>query len=170
MLFSSDVRSMQPPSQANVLVLFVYGTLKCGFDNHGGFCDGALQIEDATVYGDLYDLPFGFPALVVPEATVEAIGTTDPNLDVATQHRLSRSPPHHSQNRGPRAFGELLTFNDPGDRLPKLDHLEGFDPDGRSLYRRILVPVETANLTTLAWTYAIKEPTGTHLPDGRWPS
>ncbi len=167
---SLDAKEMKPSSQENILALFVYGTLKCGFSNHDGFCDGALEIEDAAVYGDLYDLPFGFPALVVPEKTIQATGTAEPNLDVATQHQLGSSASQQSQESGPQAFGELLTFNDPEDRLPKLDHLEGFDPGGRSLYRRVLVPVKTARRNTMAWTYSIEKPTGTHLPEGSWPS
>lgn len=150
--------------------LFAYGTLKCGFSNHDTFCQNALRIEDATVYGELYDLPFGFPALVVPENDVRATGTRDPARDVATQHRLNETPIVPPPGGAPRVFGELLNLEDPGDRLPKLDHLEGFEPGGRSLYRRILVPVETATRNVLAWAYAIEGPTGTHLPGGRWPS
>ena len=154
----------------NTFFLFVYGTLKCGFENHAGFCEGALHTEDAIVCGDLYDLPFGFPALVVPQEAIRATGTTDPNLDVATQHHLNGTSTEPPKEGSPQAFGELLTFDDPGDRLPKLDHLEGFDPEGQSLYRRVLIPAETETGSVLAWAYAIEKPTGTHLPGGRWPS
>ncbi len=64
----------------------------------------------------------------------------------------------------------MFTFDDPEARLPELDHLEGFDPEGQSLYRRVLAPIEAATGSTLAWAYAIEKPTGTHLPGGRWPS
>ena len=150
--------------------LFVYGTLKCGFSNHHGFCEGVLQVEEAFVPGDLYDLPFGFPALVVPEDTIRATGTSDPIQDVIIQRRLNESPVALPQDGSPQAFGELLTFEDPVDRLPKLDHLEGFDPAGQSLYRRVLIPVETATRRIHAWAYTIEKPTGAHLPGGRWPS
>lgn len=158
----------QPPVE-KPFALFVYGTLKCGFGNHDRFCRGVLSIEEAAVCGELYDLPFGFPALVVAEDFVWTIGTGDPTQDAATQHRLNEA--HTSLPAdGPRAFGELLAFDDPEERLPGLDHLEGFDPRGSSLYRRVLVPVETNTHTLLAWTYAIEKPTGTHLPGGHWPS
>lgn len=160
---------MEPSRQEGIFFLFVYGTLKLGFRNHAGFCDGVLEIEEAVVRGDLYDLPFGFPALVVPEVTVQAIGTKDTNLDVDTQRQLSKPDQKRSADTAPQAFGELLTFDDPAIRLPKLDYLEGFDPNGRSLYRRVLIPVETATRNVMAWAYATKKPAGTHLPGGRWP-
>jgi gamma-glutamylcyclotransferase (GGCT)/AIG2-like uncharacterized protein YtfP len=165
-----EVEDAHQQSPQKPLVLFVYGTLKCGFDNHASFCEGVLGIEKAAVYGKLYDLPFGFPALVVPQETIHATGTKDPTLDVATQHQLDGIATVTSENGGPQAFGELLTFDDPVDRLPKLDHLEGFDPEGQSLYRRVLVPVGTKTHTVLAWTYAIEKPAGTHLPGGHWPA
>ena len=149
--------------------LFVYGTLKCGFGNHDRFCRGVLSIEEASVCGALYDLPFGFPALVVPEDFVWTLGTGDPVQDAATQRNLDEPNVPLPTDR-PRAFGELLTFDDPEARVPGLDHLEGFDPEGGSLYRRVLVPVETDARTLLAWTYAIERPTGTHLPGGHWPA
>lgn len=157
------------PSEEHTFFLFVYGTLKCGYSNHDAFCKDALNIEKASVGGDLYDLPFGFPALVVAEDTVLAAGTRDPAYDVATQHTLNRKPVVPLRDESPRVFGELFTLQSPGDRLPKLDHLEGFDPEGQSLYRRVLIPVETGARNILAWTYTIEKPTGTRLPDGRWP-
>ena len=161
---------MKLPPEENTFVLFVYGTLKCGYENHSAFCRDALQIEEAAVYGDLYDLPFGFPALVVPQDTVRATGTTNPTQDVITQRRLNKTPSAPLSGNGPQATGELLTLDDPGDRLPKLDYLEGFDPEGHSLYRRVLIPVNTTTQSVLAWAYAIAKPTGTHLPGGRWPA
>jgi gamma-glutamylcyclotransferase (GGCT)/AIG2-like uncharacterized protein YtfP len=151
-------------------LLFVYGTLKCGYGNHDRFCKGVLQIEEAAVFGGLYDLPFGFPALVVPDETIRATGTTNPAQDITTQHRLNEAFAASPQDSGSQAFGELLSFDDPEKWLPKLDHLEGFVPGEHSLYRRVLIPVETATRTVLAWAYAIEKPTGTHLPGGSWPA
>jgi gamma-glutamylcyclotransferase (GGCT)/AIG2-like uncharacterized protein YtfP len=51
-------------------------------------------------------------------------------------------------------YGELLTFDDPENRLPAIDGLEGFRPGGSSLYRRVLVPVLTDSSGELAWVYA----------------
>ena len=161
---------MEQGSSGELFALFVYGTLKCGFENHDAFCKGALRIEEATVGGELYDLPFGFPALVVPRDTIRGTGTANPIQDVATQRRLNRTASAPPRDVGPRAFGELLTLDDPDVRLPKLDQLEGFTPGSQSLYQRVLVPVETASHSLLAWAYATGKPTGTRLPDGRWPS
>ncbi len=160
---------MSRPFREHAFFLFVYGTLKCGFENHDKFCQDALEIEEASVCGRLYDLPFGFPALLVPEETIHAAGTKDAIFDAATQHRLNKTAPILFRDE-PRAFGELLTFDDPEERLPLLDRLEGFDPKGRSLYRRALIPAETATRSILVWTYVIEKPTGTHLPGGHWPA
>ena len=161
----------RPSRDAAALVtLFFYGTLKRGHANHHRFCRGALHVEVATVRGWLYDLPFGFPALVVPEEDVSATGSADPIHDASEQQRLNDTGVHRSD--GPRVFGELFTFDDPEERLPALDRLEGFDPDGGpNLYRRVLVPVETAQRAHVsAWVYAIEKPSGVYLPAGRWPS
>lgn len=59
--------------------MFFYGTLKRGGRNHDRYCGGALRVEEGAVHGELYDLPlFGHPALVVPEVSICAIGTGDP--------------------------------------------------------------------------------------------
>ena len=152
------------------LRLFVYGTLKRGFSNHESFCGNALDIAEAAIHGDLYDLPFGFPALVVPSKSIRAFGTTSYALDTTEQHRLNASASKSAPRGGSKVLGEIFTFDDPVERLPKLDRLEGFDPDGSSLYRRVLVPVETEDKIALAWAYAAEKPAGEYLPTGRWPS
>src|SRR3712207_2140659 len=106
--------------------MFFYGTLKRGHANHERFCRGYLGVEEATVWGRLYDLHFGYPALVVDERDVRAVGTADPMRDVSEQRSSALAetrPPG-----GARVSGELFTFDDPEDRLPALDRLEGFDP------------------------------------------
>ncbi len=148
--------------------MFFYGTLKRGHANHDLFCRGYLGVEEASVRGRLYDLPLGYPALVVPEEGIRAVGTADAAGDVSEQARLNRAAVRRAD--GPRVHGELFTFDDPGERLPALDRLEGFDPDGPSPYRRVLVPVETAGgAGVLAWAYVTAGSSGTHLPGGRWP-
>jgi gamma-glutamylcyclotransferase (GGCT)/AIG2-like uncharacterized protein YtfP len=159
----------RPPDAAPALALFFYGTLKRGQINHDRFCRGFASAEDATVRGSLYDLPFGFPALVVSDEDVRAIGTDDPSQDAALQQRLV--PPDAPRPDDPRVFGELFVFDRFEDLLPALDRFEGFDPvAGSGLYRRVLVPVETPRKTLLAWVYAQRKPAGTHLPDGLWPA
>lgn len=67
--------------------------------------------------------------------------------------------------------GEVFTFDDPEERLPALDNLEGFYPGGEGLYRRVLIPVilTETETTVLAWTYAGEAVSGVYLPGGRWP-
>jgi gamma-glutamylcyclotransferase (GGCT)/AIG2-like uncharacterized protein YtfP len=151
------------------LVMFFYGTLKRGERNHERFCGGALRVEEGAVRGEVYDLPFGYPALVVPGESIHAFGTGDFARDAEEQWRLSRGPVHLME--GPRVFGEIFAFDDAEPRLPALDRLEGFDPtDAYSHYRRVLLPVETNEGSgLLAWAYVVEESSGTHLPGGRWP-
>jgi gamma-glutamylcyclotransferase (GGCT)/AIG2-like uncharacterized protein YtfP len=153
-----------------MLTMFVYGTLKHGERNHERYCSDALRVEEGAVSGELYDLPlFGYPELIVPEESVRAFGTDDPARDTELQERLV--PWHPSTPEGPLVSGEILYFDDAGSRLPAIDRLEGFDPaDASSHYRRVLLPVETEEgRALLAWAYAVREPSGTYLPDGRWP-
>jgi gamma-glutamylcyclotransferase (GGCT)/AIG2-like uncharacterized protein YtfP len=151
--------------------VFVYGTLKTGQSNHERFCRGLLSAREATVRGRLYELPFGFPSLVVPEEDVYTTGTTNYLTDAEEQHRTPTGllAPLPGWDL---VHGELLTFGDPERRLPTLDTLEGFRPGEKSFYSRILVPavlVETGE-TVLAWTYTAEPASGVYLPDGRWPA
>ena len=151
------------------LVMFFYGTLKRGERNHERFCGGALSVEEGAVRGDVYDLPFGYPALVVPRESIHAYGTGDFARDKEEQRRLGLRSIVSLE--GPRVFGEIFAFDDPESRVPALDLLEGFDPaDATSHYRRVLLPVETnKGSVLLAWAYAVEESSGIHLPEGRWP-
>lgn len=151
------------------LNVFVYGTLKRGERNHGRFCQGVLSVEAAVVQGRLYDLPYGFPALVVPEANVRASGTTDYHSDAEKQHYAS------SDSKTPSVgwdtvCGELLYFDDPERRLAALDVLEGYVPGEKGFYERVLVPVEAAGEVVLAWVYRVERTDGVYLPGGRWPT
>ncbi len=165
------MRRGAPVSQEPALLMFFYGTLKRTQSNHDAYCRGARFVDEATLRGRLYDLPhYGYPALTVPAEDVLVVGTADPVGDATVQRRLSPGGPRSAE--GPRVFGELFAFDDPEDRLPALDRLEGFDPeDNLSPYRRVLLPVETAgNVNALAWAYVVEASSGVHLPQGRWPS
>ena len=153
-----------------MLTMFFYGTSKRGERNHDRYCGGALRVEEGAVRGELYDLPiFGYPGLVVPEESIRAFGTGDFAGDVEEQGRLGRE--RLAPLEGPRVFGEIFFFDDPGTRLSMIDGLEGFEPaDPSSHYRRVLLPVETGGgPVLLAWAYAVEESSGVYLPDGRWP-
>jgi gamma-glutamylcyclotransferase (GGCT)/AIG2-like uncharacterized protein YtfP len=151
------------------LVMFFYGTLKRGERNHARFCDGALRVEEGAVRGEVYDLPFGYPALVVPGESIHAFGSGDFVRDAEEQWRSGRGPVPLME--GPRVFGEIFAFDDPESRLPALDRLEGFDPtEASSHYRRVLLPVEmNEGSVLLAWAYVVERSFGSHLPGGRWP-
>ncbi len=162
------------PSQ---LCLFVYGTLKRGYNNHQRFCQGVLTVEEATVCGRLYHLPVGYPRLVVPRKSILAHGTTDVRADVALQNEWSVRWKEWPDDVGGAVSadwdlvcGEILTFDDPEMRLPALDQLEGFDLYGTSLYQRVLLPVQSTVTSSdvIVWTY-VGEPEGKYLPNGCWP-
>lgn len=190
----SPMNPNEPPKEntTGLLRLFVYGTLKRGYWNHGRFCRGVLSVEEAVVRGRLYELPSGIPVLEVPEADVLAHGTADPLTDVAAQARLAAefaapvcvadatgrraAPPELGENGAPggrwgAVYGELLTFDDPETRLPAIDHLEGFLPGGLCLYERVLVPVGIERGMFPAWLYhggARQWHAMRYLPTGIW--
>ncbi len=164
--------------RVGVLKLFVYGTLKRGCRNHDHYCGGATDIRNAEIRGRLYEGP-GFPVLEVPGEDVLARGTADPVADAATQARLSRRTGRYLRPVPERAVadgwgvvcGELLTFDDPEARLPAIDRLEGFRPDGHSLYRRVLVPATGESAGEVVWVYTIEatQIKGRRIASGRWP-
>lgn len=153
------------------LGVFVYGTLKRGLHNHDRFCEGYLRVQEATVCGRLYDLPAGFPALVVPEESVAAAGSADPDGDAALQTRLNAAPPPARRPTGgwDTVRGEYFVFGDPARRLPALDRLEGFVPGEPGLYQRVLVPIGLPAGGLFAWAYTRRTGEGEYLPGGQWP-
>jgi gamma-glutamylcyclotransferase (GGCT)/AIG2-like uncharacterized protein YtfP len=142
----------------NLFRLFVYGTLKRGYWNHGTYCLSAVSVEEATVRGRLYELPSGIPVLEVPERDIITHGSTDILSDLARQRGLEAYPPRYPECDGEnwqRIEGELITIPDPERTLPPIDRLEGFHPGGESLYLRVLVPVRTSGeRVETAWCYA----------------
>ena len=151
------------PNTPGLLRVLVYGTLKRGMWNHERFCAGAVSIEEAVVRGRLYEMDCGLPVLQVPEADILAHGTADPCADVAAQARfdaeLAQHPGLRAKGRTRRGWGlvrgELMTFDDPEERLPRLDHLEGYRPGSPSLYKRVLIWAHTESNRHLAWAYVV---------------
>jgi len=144
-------------SSDHLFRLFVYGTLKRGYWNHEAFCSKAVSIEDATVRGRLYELPSGIPVLEVPERDVIAHGSANVLGDLAVQYRLEADLSEHPECDGKtwqQIEGELVSLSNPAVSLPPIDRLEGFIPNGVSLYRRVLVPVRLSDeCITTAWCY-----------------
>jgi gamma-glutamyl AIG2-like cyclotransferase len=126
-------------------------------------------VREASVRGRLHELSFGFPALVVPESDVQAIGTADYLADVEKQNR-ALSDPRASSSGWDTIYGELMIFVDPDERLVAFDALEGYVPGEESLYERVLIPVEAAGEVVLAWAYRIRRATGIYLSGGHWPA
>lgn len=51
--------------------VFVYGTLKPGETNYQRYCRGhVIAAEEAVAVGQLYDLPFGYPAMTLGDSLV----------------------------------------------------------------------------------------------------
>ncbi len=150
-------------TRTNVLLrLVVYGTLKRGYWNHECFCRKAVSIEDAIIRGRLYELPSGIPVLRVPDSDIIAVGTCDPLADTATQEQLAEGLVEAPDNWCADEYwdwihGELMTFDDPGTRLPRIDSLESFCPGRPSLYRRVLVPAICDATVVPAWCYVADE-------------
>ncbi|HQK75796.1 MAG TPA: gamma-glutamylcyclotransferase [Candidatus Hydrogenedentes bacterium] len=149
------------PNTPGLLRVLVYGTLKRGMWNHERFCAGALSIEEAVVCGRLYEMDCGLPVLQVPGADILAHGSADPCADVAAQTRFEAGSAQHpdqgTKGRTRRGWGlvrgELMTFDDPEERLPRLDRLEGYRPGSPSLYNRVLVSVFSDGAPAAAWAY-----------------
>lgn len=160
-----------------LLRLFVYGTLKRGYWNHDRLCRDRVSIAEATVRGQLYELPSGIPALAVEDEDVLAQGTGDPLADAVTQREIDAGisvKTGHRIGDVPRLVrGELVTFDDPARHIPPIDRLEGFFPGRSSLYVRVLVPVVTSSEDIVAaWCYVFpsKSLSGvTPLTGDSWP-
>lgn len=141
---------------AGALLAFVYGTLKRGYWNHDRFCSDAIHIEEAEVWGRLYELPSGIPVLQVPDNYILAAGSLDPLTDIATQESfLDRMDVATDCEKDWRMIcGELIVFPDARLSLPPIDRLEGFRPGLPSLYNRVLVPVMVDDNSLIpAWCY-----------------
>jgi gamma-glutamylcyclotransferase (GGCT)/AIG2-like uncharacterized protein YtfP len=151
--------------------LFVYGTLKRGQWNHDRFCRNAVDIRPATIVGRLYQLPAGFPAVVIPEESILAHGTASPLADARTQAGVAERGVAMPEVQGDWdvVHGELITFPDPARDLPPIDRLEGFRPDGHGLYRRALVAVMANTGVEGVWVYRMRRIcTGQRLRGHGW--
>ena len=152
-----------------ILRLFVYGTLKRGYWNHQRFCAQARSIEPAEVWGRLYHLNAGFPALEVPEGLILSRGTADPLADARRQQEIDTPRFGRPTGDWDLIHGELVTFTDPQRDLPPIDRLEGFRPGGHSMYQRVMVAVLCGRTSITAWTYRMPRiDTGSRLGSGVW--
>ncbi len=159
----------------NELRIFVYGTLKEGFPNHGNYCRGVLRILPARICGKLFKLTPDIPVMIIPDSEILATGTSNLSVDMRLLSGLGpdsskrcASLPEALRDLGISAGawpwghagewktikGELLFFDDPETRLPLMDSLEEFWPGEPSTYLRVLVRVLLADGSpSTAWTY-----------------
>ena len=139
-----------------LLHVFVYGTLKRGYEHHRRLCGGFVEVIPARVRGRLYLLvDKGYPMLVVPPVSIVAHGTSDlpSDLIVFDEKQRTSAPAAHPHGGDWDAIeGEILVFDDPTTRLIQLDSLEEFWPDGSGEYTRVMVWTEPPE-PRLAWTY-----------------
>jgi gamma-glutamylcyclotransferase (GGCT)/AIG2-like uncharacterized protein YtfP len=137
---------------SEILNIFVYGTLKPGEVNHDFYCRERLPAcLPAFVYGQLYDLPFGYPAMVTTSS--------------GTNHNSST------------VQGFVLSFTQP-EVLAVLDELEDYSPARpveQNEYRRVLVEAFLLDGNSLGqvWVYEMELPLiqksgGILLPQGVW--
>ncbi|MCZ7590968.1 MAG: gamma-glutamylcyclotransferase [Kiritimatiellae bacterium] len=156
-------------SSETILRLFVYGTLKLGYWNQQRFCAQARSIEPAVVWGRLYHLHAGFPALEVPEGLILARGSADPLADARRQQEIGTPRFGRPTGDWDLIHGELVTFNDPLRDLPPIDRLEAFVPNGRCVYKRVLVAVESNDLIRPVWLYHyIPGHNADRITSGKW--
>lgn len=91
---------------SELVPVFVYGTLKPGESNYEHYCGSrVLAATRATVKGQLFALPVGYPAMVLGEGVVQGYLLTfnTPNilqyLDPLEGHNPQRPPEKNFYNR-----------------------------------------------------------------------
>lgn len=131
--------------------VFVYGTLKPGGHYWPAFCEGRVQrVTPARVRGRLFDLPLGYPALLI-----------DPPVDWVEGVLLWADP-----------FDRFLAG------LDRLEGFDPNRPAEANEYLRTVVtvyPLDQDQPLGRAWTYVmdeqrVKKLGGRWLPGGVWPA
>jgi gamma-glutamylcyclotransferase (GGCT)/AIG2-like uncharacterized protein YtfP len=143
--------------------LFAYGTLKQGSPMHDQLCRGVRSVIPARLWGRLYELPSGCPALLVPAVAVLGEATLAPEEDhVRLGDTLHQSAEGYSREGWRPVTGQLITLDDYRNAWPTLDAWEDAAPDRPLLFHRAIVRIERSNgVPTTAWTYIVP-----HLPEG----
>lgn len=90
----------------SLLKVFVYGTLKPGEFNYQRYCSGkVINANRAIAQGQLFNLPAGYPAMVLGEGWVHGfvLSFGDPNvlreLDAYEDYQVGRSPDQNLYER-----------------------------------------------------------------------
>lgn len=125
--------------------VFVYGTLKPGGYYYRQYCQGKTITETpAWVYGQLYDLPLGYPGMTLGRDRVYGywLTFTDEQLLTALD-----------------ALEDYDPVGKPEENFYTRQWLEGFTEQGQSLGYAWVYVMEPERVTSLK---------GTYLPTGIW--
>jgi gamma-glutamylcyclotransferase (GGCT)/AIG2-like uncharacterized protein YtfP len=93
--------------------VFVYGTLKPGEENFDRYCAGRIvSAQEAIALGQLYDLPFGYPAMTPGSGLVYGVvlSFTDPTLLVHLDE-LEAFDPHRPPEENEYIRQKIETFS-----------------------------------------------------------
>lgn len=122
------------------------------------------------VWGRLYHLNAGFPALEVPDGSlILARGTAEPLADARRQQEIEMPRFGRPTGDWDLIHGELVTFTDPQRDLPPIDRLEGFRPGWHSMYQRVMVACAVRAHSIAAWTYWMPCPSYVErVASGQW--
>lgn len=149
--------------------IFVYGTLKRGYRYHQQYCAHAESIAPAAIWGRLYLLAAGYPALIVPESQILASGSADILADAKALEQHRQLDFKHPGGDWDLIEGEIVTFADPLRDLPPIEKLEGFRPGRFSEYQRVMVLARTDESTLPVWTYDGTSLASDGLRSTHWP-
>jgi gamma-glutamylcyclotransferase (GGCT)/AIG2-like uncharacterized protein YtfP len=139
--------------------IFVYGTLQPGHRPYKTLCQKHPHtIESAIVYGELYHLPIGYPAIVTSSDRPiygHQLRFHDPEilkiLDDYEHHDPIELQHHYPQLDANRAITELAY-----DR----QQIATFTPNGQPIGNSWIYSMTIAQIHQLQ---------GQHLPQGQWP-
>ncbi|CAK0743686.1 Gamma-glutamylcyclotransferase [Gammaproteobacteria bacterium] len=149
--------------------LFVYGTLKKGYENHT-LCQDVVSVTKASIWGRLYTSG-GIPFLDIPPSHMIEMGTEDYLADAAMQDKGNVKKAFHKKPNGDwdRIEGEVIEFSLPNPSVHDIDSLEGYRPGRTNLYSRVLAPVWIGDKRAYAWVYVRKQVEGMRRIS-RWPA
>jgi gamma-glutamylcyclotransferase (GGCT)/AIG2-like uncharacterized protein YtfP len=109
---------LSEPTLSNLKV-FVYGTLKPGEYNYQRYCEGKVVEEKrAIAFGQLFNLPLGYPAMTLGESPVQGFVLTFSNpafLDVLDE--LEDYNPHRTPEENEYIRQQIETYNLSGQSL-----------------------------------------------------
>lgn len=120
-----------------MLNVFVYGTLKPGESNYQYFCAGkVIEEKSAIAFGQLFDLPLGYPAMILGENLVQGFLLTfaDP-ASLSLLDKLEDYDPQRTLEENEYYRQQIKTYSPDGEFLAlawaylmtseRVQHLEG---------------------------------------------